>query len=326
LVEVESNSKLPLLIIGYSREAGIERLLNSIEPGEICSIYLTLDGYTTKEVAVAQDGIIKYVSSYCLRNSIPLHTWVRERNLGVAVSIITSIDWFFSHVDSGVIVEDDLLLGRDFFKFVRAGLDFMENYPDVLLVSGDCFVTDLLPKYPGYLTSYPLIWGWGTTSTNWVQIRAGIVSQRKLLSLFTFRGRSNYWKVGAIRVLGGQIDTWDIPFAEFMLSRNKFCLFPSVNLVTNDGNDSFATHTINQEFPLNLPVGSWSTLSVLDYDELSVLSNRVNSNLDKAVFGIRKRHSILGILFLVRKFFMLERPRLKSLEFRLAKVSIPLFK
>lgn len=321
--QTDGAKRLPLLLIAYSRDAGVKNLLNSINPLDISEIYLTLDGAKSVDVALTQEEIVRTVSSYCLANSIPFHTWLREDNLGVAVSIISSIDWFFKHVNSGVIAEDDLLLGNSFFDFMRMGLDFIDKNPDVLLVSGDCFLEESSSNFKAYLTNYPLIWGWGTTSFNWIKIREGILSSRKCDTSFSLNKRLNFWKVGAARVHRGQIDTWDIPFVDFMLSQNKFCLFPSVNLVTNNGYDSYATHTFGEEFPLNLPVHEWNSSSRINLEPLYELCEEVNSQLDRRVFKIRIRHSILGIIFIIRKFFGLESPKLQPLLNRIRMVSIP---
>ena len=39
--------------------------------------------------------------------------WRRTENLGVAVSVITALDWFFKNEDSGAILEDDLEISID---------------------------------------------------------------------------------------------------------------------------------------------------------------------------------------------------------------------
>lgn len=312
-----------MLLIGYSRESGIQNLLGSINPIEVASIHLALDGFKSQEVEVAQRAIIQHVSSYCSKNAIPLRTWMRNENLGVAVSIITAVDWFFAEVDHGVVLEDDLLVGVDFFKFVRHGLECLTDNPDVLLVSGDCFLTQTTTDTSGFLANYPLIWGWASTSNNWAQIRAGILADRNLSTLLGFNRRKNYWKVGAVRVLRGQVDTWDIPFADFMISRKKFCLFSSTNLITNNGNDSFASHTLNQQFPLNLPVSPWNSNLEFNLEKSLGSCEANNSHLDKVVFKIRMRHSILGITYLLRLLFGLEKANLEPLASRVQRVSPP---
>ena len=320
---MESVSKLPILVIGYSRKTGIANLLNSMNPMEVASIHLAIDGSDSEDIRVTQKGIVQLVTRYCDEHSIPMRVWMREENLGVAVSIITALDWFFSEVSFGVILEDDLTLGTDFFKFIRRGLESLQNDSNLLMVSGDFFLTSYDSHRPAYLTNYPLIWGWATNSQNWAQIRRGILSNRRPSSLIGFSRKKNYWRVGALRVLRGQVDTWDIAFADYMISENKFCLFPSVNLISNMGADSFAAHTMKEEFPLHLPTSNWHFNSKIELGELFLESKDVNSELDKKVYKISFRHSFLGVYYLLRIMFGLEKAYLEDLRTRVDKIFIP---
>ena len=315
--------RLPLLVVGYSRQAGIDNLLKSIDPKEVASIFLAVDGSNSENIRTSQKSIVELVTRYCDKNSIPLRVWRREDNLGVAVSIITALDWFFSEVPFGVILEDDLTLGADFFEFMRRGLVLLESDANLLMVSGDYFLGSKDSLRPAFVTNYPLIWGWATNSKNWSEIRRGILSSRRSRSLIRFNRRKNYWRVGALRALRGQVDTWDLPFADYMISENKFCLFPSANLVSNKGADSFAAHTMKEEFPLNLPTSNWHMNSDIELRTLLLDSNAVNLELDEKVYKIGFRHSFLGVFFLLRLILGFERRYLEDLRIRVDKTEIP---
>ena len=317
--------KLPILVIGYSRQAGIHNLLKSLEPTQVASIHLAIDGSNSEDIRATQKSIVELVTFYCDKNSIPLRVWLREDNLGVAVSIITALDWFFSEVPFGVILEDYLTLGDDFFEFMRRGLALLESDARLLMVSGDYFLESNDSLQPAFVTNYPLIWGWATNSKNWSEIRKGILSRRRPRSLIQFDRRKNYWRVGALRALRGQIDTWDLPFADYMISESKFCLFPSSNLISNNGADSFAAHTIKDVFPLNIPTSDWNINADIELRNLFLDSNAVNSELDKKVYRIGLRHSFLGVFFLLRMIFGYERGYLEDLRIRVEKTEIPNF-
>jgi len=316
-------NKMPILVIGYSRKAGIDNLLTSIDPKEVASIHLAIDGSNSEDIRSTQKLIVELVTRYCDRNSIPLRVWLRKDNLGVAVSIITALDWFFSEVPFGVILEDDLTLGADFFEFMRRGLVLLESDANLLMVSGDYFLGSSDSLRPAFVTSYPLIWGWATNSQNWAQIRRGILSIRRLRSLIGFNRRKNYWRVGALRALRGQVDTWDLPFADYMISEKKFCLFPSANLVSNKGADTFAAHTMKEEFPLSLPTSNWYSNSKIRLRDLFLESNAVNLELDKMVYKIGFRHSFLGFFFLLRLVLGFEKSYLEDLRIRVEKTLAP---
>jgi hypothetical protein len=87
-----------------------------------------------------------------------------------------------------------------------------------------------------------------------------------------------------------------------MLARNKLCILPDVNLVTNVGSDIHSTHTKSSSFPLNFP--TYRTRIEVMPSVLSVSSTVKKSNqfLENNVFGIRYRHILSPLKLLASTF------------------------
>jgi hypothetical protein len=289
-------SRVPCLVIAFSRLVGVERLLSSINPAEIEVLYVAIDGPTSTEVNATQNQIIRLVDSFCASNSIRLEVWQRDVNLGVAVAIITALDWFFAHEDFGVILEDDLIIGEDFIKFALENKCQLDN-DEVLLISGDQFHQSGELAIGKNWTAYPLIWGWATSQSKWKEMRHGILHAQPRLFRRPFSKVENFWRVGTLRVRSRQIDTWDIPLVYFMLQNRKLCLTPDKNLISNLGNDQFASHTEEGAFPLNLPIERLLNSKTPLPPNINDV-RKYNSFLERNVFHIRSRHSFLYIFFL----------------------------
>jgi hypothetical protein len=290
-------SRVPCLVIAFSRLDGIERLLSSINPAEIEVLYVAIDGPTSTEVANTQKQIVRLVNSYCASNSIRLAVWQRDENLGVAVAIITALDWFFAHEDFGIILEDDLIIGEDFIKFALDNRSRLDS-DDVFLISGDQFDQNRQLGVGKNWTTYPLIWGWATSKRKWKEMRHGILYAKPRLVRRPFSKVENFWRVGTLRVRSREVDTWDIPLVYFMLQNDKLCLTPNKNLISNLGNDQFASHTESDAFPLNLPT------EILDLSDVVTTprSNEIrayNSFLEKKVFKVKGKHAFLYVFFLL---------------------------
>lgn len=290
-------SKVPCLIIAFSRVKGIERLLKSLNPAELEVLYVALDGPTSNEVEAAQMEIIRLLETFCVSNSIRLEVWQRKKNLGVAVAIISALDWFFAHVDFGIILEDDLLVGEDFIKFVLNNRYHLES-ENVLLISGDQFDQHGQLGVDNTWTTYPLIWGWATSDKKWKEMRHGIVHSKISLFRRPLNRVENFWRVGTLRVRSREIDTWDIPLVYFMFRNRKLCLTPNKNLISNLGNDEFASHTISEAFPLNLPTERLGVLDVMK-DPNRIEIRKYDSFLESKVFQIKPKHSFLYIYFVL---------------------------
>src|SRR3989344_3134899 len=50
-----------------------------------------------------------------------------SKNLGVKNGMVSAIDWFFEHVDRGIILEDDCLPEVSFFRFCE---ELLKKYKD----------------------------------------------------------------------------------------------------------------------------------------------------------------------------------------------------
>lgn len=289
--------KIPCLIIAYSRIDGISRLLSSLNPTEISKIYLAIDGPKADSEASIQTEINIEVEKFCNRRGVAFKLWQRNENLGVAKSIISAVDWFYINEEFGVILEDDLVIGDSFLKFINKNRNLLNNTDDLLLISGNQFNQASHPKYSLNWTNYPLIWGWATTRDKWLVMKQGILDHNLNLVVRPFSKVENFWRVGTLRVRSGYLDTWDIPLAYFMLANNKFCLTPDSNLVSNRGNDQFASHTLTNEYPLNLPASTSRECGVNSVPDVRDV-DQYNKFLESKIFNIRSRHKFIYLYYI----------------------------
>jgi hypothetical protein len=63
-----------------------------------------------------------------------------DQNLGCRDAMSRGIDWFFSKVDEGIILEDDCLPDFSFFNFCQQLLERYRHDERVMMISGDSFL------------------------------------------------------------------------------------------------------------------------------------------------------------------------------------------
>src|SRR5688572_28944151 len=59
----------------------------------------------------------------------------REKNLGCGKAVSGAIDWFFTHVDEGIILEDDCLPVASFFNFCAENLEKHRKNESIFMIS-----------------------------------------------------------------------------------------------------------------------------------------------------------------------------------------------
>ncbi len=290
-------SRVSCLLLAFSRVDGVMRLLDSLNPSQLESIYIAIDGPTSDEIEAIQVQIVSLVDSYCKTNSIRLIVWQRSENLGVAAAIISAIDWFFSNEEFGIILEDDLIVGEDFIEFVVGNKHLLDRDDEILLISGNQFDQYAKLESPRNWTTYPLIWGWATSKKKWKIMKYGILNSKIPVFRKPFNRVENFWRVGSLRVRSRQVDTWDIPLVYFMIQNRKLCLTPDKNLVSNLGADRFASHTALDAFPLNLPIEKLYAPFEVSKQSMEQI-RKYNLFLEKQVFQIKKKHAFIYLYFL----------------------------
>jgi hypothetical protein len=310
---------LPILVVGFQRVHPLEEILAMCLRETSSMIYVSIDGGTPEsEFRVSQThGLVRQLSSL---NPGRIKYRFLTKNFGSAVNVISSVDWFFSENESGIILEDDCIPHIDFFSYAVEAEKFISEDPDVWFFSG--FRPQIKElESPSYgLCQLPLNWGWGTTAVKWDEIRRLLFAQNSenLICSF-FRGpRMVYWNVGFRRSLLGWVDTWDTAIAYLMIKNHKFTLIPNTNLICNVGNDSFASNTKKESAFLNSKVKGW------DESKIRIVQSnaqKIDSGLSKEMIGIKLRHILSPIMrFQMQRFLNLHKS-LGKLESRLENFS-----
>ena len=306
---------IPCLIIAYRRLEGVQRLMGSLHEYSVSKIYLSIDGPRNSQDLQIQKEIEEWTIQFADMSGIELHVLRHKKNLGVAVSIICALDWFYSHVPFGVVLEDDLEISQEFLKFVLFCKERFAGLENLWMISGNQFFPESMVLNEISVSNYPLVWGWATWSGRWSQMRASILRQKKFSPFFLFSPVKAFWWAGSKRVLSGVVDTWDIPLAFEMERRKRVTFSPPVNLVKNIGYDTSASHTHMEQFPLNLDTEE----GVIDYSTLGMSKNidssANNKLLEQYVFRVQIKHILSPFkYFLFKPRFSGSKPLMERLR------------
>lgn len=237
------HSPVPCLIVGFARKDGVLRTIETLGRAGINIVYLAIDGPRNQTQALLQEEMIRAANALAESNGISLNIWKRTTNLGVAASVITAIDWFFSKVENGLILEDDLYFDEQFITFATSALSEYENDKNIWIVSGSNFQHELARNNIVGWSTYPIIWGWATWKDRWSEMRVSFSSPWKYGRIDADKAVENFWRTGFERSHAGKIDSWAAPLAAVQHARKKLTVIPPVNLVGNLGADDEASHT-----------------------------------------------------------------------------------
>jgi hypothetical protein len=291
---------IPVLVCAYSRRIEFQNMLTSLVASGCKKIYINIDGSNYYETQLEQESMRDFVAKIRL-DSPNTHVIARQSkdNLGAAVSIISSLDWFFSQEEVGLIFEDDLEFDQSVFQFSDWALTHFANDPAVWIVAGSNFFSEHAQLQETlHMTNYPVTWGWGTWREKWMTMRSCIVEEAPRTKTFNSNYVDAFWTVGARRSKAGFVDAWDIPLAEAMNRIGSKTVVPPFNLVRNIGFSDLASNTHELRFPLDRAIDS----GIEDWNpnvsrENSILEGeKINSLYETYVYGIGKRHLLSPLL------------------------------
>lgn len=243
-------NKAAVLLLTFNRPDTTQKVLDEIRQ------------YRPKQLFVAGDGPrnssdradIEEVKRIVRENAdwdCELETSFFETNLGCRRGVVRAIDWFFARVSEGIILEDDCVPHPDFFAFCEEMLARYREEKQVMHVAGDNSAGVSSSNGESYtFVRYPHIWGWATWSRAWQKYDRDLtdfhraVLEKKMRAVFPKRSERRLWVplLESLRETGVP-DTWDWQWAATLFLQDGLSVQPTVNLVSNIGFDSRATHT-----------------------------------------------------------------------------------
>jgi hypothetical protein len=249
-----------VLLIVWNRPFETRLALERLRESRPSELYVAGDGPRNdddaKLVAEVRRIIEEFVDWPCT-----LQTSFSNENLGCRGGVTRAIDWFFSRVDEGIILEDDCVAGPDFFAFCDEMLERYRHDHRVMHIAGDNTARIRISQDWSYcFVRYPHIWGWATWKRAWLEydrdlavwdhFRAG----HQVIDLFPNADERETWVPILDRLRDtGRPDTWDWQWAVTCMALDALCIQPTVNLVSNIGFNGRATHTKRPSVRSNMP-------------------------------------------------------------------------
>ena len=252
----KSASVAPILVLFFNRPDHLEALLEKLVIEDVNDLYFAADGPRNQSDKVAIDLCwamigLAFPKLDCSR------TLRRESNLGCRIAVSDALNWFYSKVESGIVIEDDCLPNSDFFKVLSGALVEYKGDNRIFSINATNPLPDNIKNRSTYLSIYPQIWGWASWAERWRLYRREFSDTDEIVKRLVSRNLNDVssikrflfrsiWKHLLARAGGGQIDTWDYSMLAAMWRNDLYAVQLSGNYVINNGFDSKATHTLSR--------------------------------------------------------------------------------
>lgn len=228
-----------IIVITYDRPKSLKRLLDSLAgayyPDRNICLVISIDGNKNSEVKnTAESFEWKHGSKEVI---------VQSQRLGLKEHIFTACDNAVLKGDF-IVLEDDVAVSTYFYDFAVSAINYYRNDSSIAGISlyaysiaESCLLSfsPLEDEWDNYFIKFPSSWGQCFTPGQWQEFREFNSKEKSIpISLPLY---INDWKK----------KSWKKDFTAYMISQNKFFVFPKISLTTN-----FSEKGTNSPFKIDI--------------------------------------------------------------------------
>jgi hypothetical protein len=176
----------------------------------------------------------------------------KEKNCGLANSIISGVTDLCERVGSVIVLEDDLVVSRFFLEYMNKALELYRSHEQVMQVSGYMYPLDLQADTDAVFMPFTTSWGWATWKRAWdrfdplMQGYESVRRDRKLRKKFDLDNSFDCYPMLEAQKKGA-IDSWAIRWYLSVFLLGGLTLHPAKSLVKNMGFDNSGVHSKDRD-------------------------------------------------------------------------------
>jgi hypothetical protein len=219
----------PVLLLVYNRPKQTLRLLQQLKDCGATTVFVSGDGPKNSLDKRKSDEVKSCVNRFS--SMIPASRF-SETNRGCKSAVIDGINWFFEHVEEGIILEDDCLPSEHFFPFINELLNRYREAKKVQMISGNNPLGTWDSEGNHFFSRIGHIWGWATWKNRWNQFNSNLPELQKFILNNGFERAFGPTRLAknrkqlTLQSVQGKIDTWDYQWMAHILMENGLAVVP----------------------------------------------------------------------------------------------------
>lgn len=240
-------SLAPIVLFTYDRLWHTQKTIEALKNNELASkseLIIYVDGAKNKSVYKSVSQVRDYVETVDGFKKVTIIT--RDKNWGLANSIIDGVTQVIKKYGKVIVLEDDLVTSPFFLRYMNDALEFYKDEDKVMHVSGYIYPIDNNKLSDTFFIKPDTCWGWATWDRAWKYFKKDTdyylnIFNKKMIRDFNLNGSYDYFKqIKANK--NGRVETWAIYWYASTYLENGLSLHPSQSFVSNIGHDGTGAH------------------------------------------------------------------------------------
>ena len=240
----------PILLFVYNRPLHTQKTVDALKKNDLAGnsqLFVISDGAKSEEGEKLVVQVREFVKTIDGFRSLTIIN--REKNFGLADSIIDGVNHAFTLDNRVIVLEDDIITAPSFLTFMNNALEFYQGDNTIFSISSYPYPINIPDSYKKdvFISYRASSWGWGTWKNRWDKVDWAVKDfdsfnkDKKAQKLFNRAGEDSTPMLRA--QMRGEIDSWAIRWSYSHYKYNAHCLFPTKPLCKNIGIDNSGTHS-----------------------------------------------------------------------------------
>jgi len=240
----------PIVLFVYNRPEHTQRTVESLLKNILASesrLFVFSDGAKNEEDTQKVRTVRDYIKT--IKGFGRIEIVLRDKNFGLANSVISGVNEIFKQNDQVIVMEDDIISSPSFLTFMNKALAFYQDNKSIYSISGYPYPIKIPNTYKKdvFISYRASSWGWGTWKDRWEKVDWEVkdfnkfISDKKAPELFDRGGQDLTPMLKA--QMKGHVDSWAIRLGYALFKNNAYCLYPVTPLCKNIGTDKSGTHS-----------------------------------------------------------------------------------
>jgi len=238
------NHLSPIVLFVYNRPSHTQQTIESLSKNLLASdsiLYIYSDASKNEHDSIKVDQVRDYIRSISKALFKDIVIIEKTTNEGLASSIIGGVSDIVSKYGKVIVLEDDIVTGRSFLKFMNSALDFYQNKKTIWHISGWNYPIETDNISDVFIWRGMECWGWATWSDRWQYFKKDVehtVSKfnKDDISALNLDNSRNVWRQVTDN-RSGKINTWAIFWYITIYENNGMSANISRSLSQNIGMD-----------------------------------------------------------------------------------------
>jgi glycosyltransferase involved in cell wall biosynthesis len=237
----------PIVLFTYNRLDCLKKTIEALQQNlyaEMSEVHIFSDGPKDAESDVSVKKVREYLKTITGFASVNIIN--RQKNLGLANNIIDAVTNTIQRYGAVIVLEDDLITGKYFLKYMNDGLNVYREDDEVISIHGYGYLSESIVPETYFIKTADNL-GWATWGRGWElfetdeNILLQEIKRKNLTRQFDRNGSYPFTKSLESQAFG-ETNTWAIRWYASAFLNDKFTLYPKHSLVYHIGDGPEATN------------------------------------------------------------------------------------